>query len=514
MFGTVRVTYTVNDGQRESDETSFEIVIAPVDDAPFNIFMTGDRNVDATDGNNEDGEGPQLHVLHDGKIVGLDATDGSHTDGGSLSADDIEGGDSPFIDEDDEKELTHLDHFAVTGGADAALFEVAGQEVDVADADFTVSEGDVIYADRQADDTYVLARADSAADIGDDDVLLGTVVRTVTNGVAAFTLQREGELADADIRFTPTLLTDIGLRGDITFADTANVGETLTLTEAFAEAALQGLAAGSIILISANDVRLMTHGFQHGDIFRIYANEQALEDDTGIFTNSDYGSNTNDNYLYFATVNADATGFSDISDRFTANRDAVDLTTEADGNGGTVDFTFVHDAGTANTIRIGDATNGFTLTDVTGQVSGITLLVATGGTTDGVVDINSDFHITINFDVEASVTLSAIRDALHGHTVRHMFAENISADSVIDGTPSTQVLALPESQTVSGITLDAVAGNLLSFGFSLAADASLDGGSGAALVGFNNPVINADGSAFLNIRFGSGATKSDLISRV
>ena len=108
VFGTVRVTYTVNDGQRDSDAAQFDIVIAPVDDAPTGIFISGDRNVDNTEGNNEDGEGALRYALTDGRITLRDGTEG-----GALTADDVEGGDSPFTDEDG-KELTHVRHFEST----------------------------------------------------------------------------------------------------------------------------------------------------------------------------------------------------------------------------------------------------------------------------------------------------------------------------------------------------------------------------------------------------------------
>ncbi len=77
VFGTLTITYVVNDGERESDPAELVIEVASVNDAPTDIALTGDRNTTGT--------GDAVYVLVDGVVQLSDGTVA-----GVLSATDTE----------------------------------------------------------------------------------------------------------------------------------------------------------------------------------------------------------------------------------------------------------------------------------------------------------------------------------------------------------------------------------------------------------------------------------------
>ena len=138
------------------------------------------------------------------------------------------------------------------------------------------------------------------------------------------------------------------------------------------------------------------------------------------------------------------------------------------------------------------------------MVDGITVTFGGDGTSSGVVSINADYHITVNFDAPASATMVNIRDALAASPVRHLFEGNIGG-TTIDGDSSTLIV-------VTGLVVDGIGfAPINSLGFTLAtqADSSLDGETGADLVEFDTNLETRT----ITVRFGATATVANAVAK-
>ena len=189
--------------------------------------------------------------------------------------------------------------------------------------------------------------ADQAAIRAGTLVRLGTIERTVdANGFAIFRfVEATGNLQDgtgvdaSDATFAADPLSQVNLRSDIVFADPDNDGAMITVTQAAAEAALQNLVPGSILLLDVAHARALMNGETPpagSTLFRVFEDEAALQADTSFYATTDYDDQTGTDFVFFATLNSGGDDFSARGDEFDETRSVVDLET-VEG----ADFTFV-----------------------------------------------------------------------------------------------------------------------------------------------------------------------------